>query len=134
MQSVQLNISATRGDNKCLVDEFNCTKGGCIPKSWKCDGQSDCEDGSDEPETCRKCRKSHSLSLFFSVFFSLSIVSFLIPAEPTCWSDRFRCANGRCISQSWICDGDDDCGDNSDEDQSLTCRKSMLLPVVLTNM
>lgn len=46
-------ISATRGENRCLVDEFNCTQGGCIPKSWKCDGQPDCEDGSDEPDTCR---------------------------------------------------------------------------------
>lgn len=55
----------------------------------------------------------------------------ILTAEPTCWSDRFRCANGRCISQSWICDGDDDCGDNSDEDQSLTCRKSMLSSLVI---
>lgn len=53
-------ISATRGENRCLVDEFNCTQGGCIPKSWKCDGQPDCEDGSDEPDTCREC-SFHSL-------------------------------------------------------------------------
>lgn len=54
-------ILATRGEKTCLVDEFNCTQGGCIPKSWKCDGQPDCEDGSDEPDTCRECSVSFIL-------------------------------------------------------------------------
>lgn len=64
-------ISATRGENRCLVDEFNCTQGGCIPKSWKCDGQPDCEDGSDEPDTCREC-SFHSLHFVSDFVFDIT--------------------------------------------------------------
>ena len=33
-----------------------------------------------------------------------------------CYFDQFTCDNGRCVSESWKCDGDNDCGDNSDEE------------------
>lgn len=40
----------------CGVDEFRCKDSGrCIPARWKCDGEDDCGDASDEPkEECGK--------------------------------------------------------------------------------
>ncbi|XP_044762088.1 low-density lipoprotein receptor-related protein 2 [Coccinella septempunctata] len=74
----------------CTAGQWQC-KGAdekCIPWFWKCDGEKDCRDGSDEPESCpaRQCR-----------------------------SGTFQCQNGFCTASSTICDGTDDCGDGSDE-------------------
>ncbi|ERL86348.1 hypothetical protein D910_03756 [Dendroctonus ponderosae] len=83
-------------DHKTCI--ANCTEGQwqckgsdekCIPWFWKCDGEKDCKDGSDEPETCppRQCRNG-----------------------------TFQCKNNNCTPSATICDGTDDCGDNSDEE------------------
>ncbi|KAI5635730.1 low-density lipoprotein receptor domain class A domain-containing protein [Phthorimaea operculella] len=32
-----------------------------------------------------------------------------------CSLKQFQCANGKCIPLSWVCEGENDCGDNSDE-------------------
>jgi len=45
----------------------------------------------------------------------------LITASQLCESDKFLCKSiQRCINDDWVCDGDNDCGDWSDE---ANCRK-----------
>lgn len=40
----------------------------------------------------------------------------VIISEPVkCAWDQFQCLNRRCIRSVFYCDGDNDCGDNSDE-------------------
>ena len=43
----------------------------------------------------------------------------MFAAPKNCSDIEFKCKNDRCIRHRWRCDGDDDCGDGSDED----CRK-----------
>lgn len=38
------------------------------------------------------------------------------------FSDLFQCRNLDCLKKEFVCDGDDDCGDGSDEDE--TCGES----------
>lgn len=40
--------------------------------------------------------------------------------QHTCPADRFKCQNNRCIPLRWLCDGDNDCGNDEDESNS-TC-------------
>ncbi|CAB1328019.1 unnamed protein product, partial [Coregonus sp. 'balchen'] len=105
-----LTCSSTLGDSgdhgepqRCRNEEFQCRNQRCIQASWKCDGDHDCLDGSDEePYIC--CR-SYSAS------------------------DQFKCLNNRCIPKRWLCDGTNDCGNNEDE-SNFTC-SGMLLSALL---
>ena len=35
--------------------------------------------------------------------------------QPRCTVHEFRCGNGKCVDNQRKCDGNDDCGDSSDE-------------------
>ena len=51
------------------------------------------------------------------------------PLAANCDSSHFQCINKRCIHAYLLCDGSDDCGDNSDE--SLGCNG--MYPIRLRN-
>ena len=38
----------------CSKDEFSCADGGCVSWALTCNGEKDCEDGTDEPLFCKK--------------------------------------------------------------------------------
>ncbi|XP_046384462.1 sortilin-related receptor-like isoform X2 [Ischnura elegans] len=50
------------------------------------------------------------------------------PASHACDHAYFKCANGLCVPRLWMCDGDNDCGDNSDEAgcHQITCPSNQI--------
>lgn len=55
----------------------------------------------------------------WKLVFSLAIVCLFLSqfnsVDAQCPQSKFQCANGRCIPSNWMCDAENDCGDNSDE-------------------
>ncbi|CAH0562071.1 unnamed protein product [Brassicogethes aeneus] len=87
-------------DATCPPTQFKCENNmQCIPLLFICDGENDCEDGSDE--NLEKC-----------------------PKNVTCAKNEFKCATGRCIPGHWQCDNDKDCSDGSDEEETI-CQKKV---------
>ncbi|XP_053339071.1 basement membrane-specific heparan sulfate proteoglycan core protein isoform X5 [Clarias gariepinus] len=93
----------------CSSDEFSCRSGACIPQHYVCDNRPDCPDMSDEIN----CEKPVTLPPIQIPFTTSEIKT---PARPgPCRSDQSTCQNGQCISRDYLCDGESDCSDGSDE-------------------
>ena len=45
----------------------------------------------------------------------MNIWTLLSTARSECEPNEMKCNNGVCIMRIWKCDGDNDCGDGSDE-------------------
>uniref|UniRef100_A0A8C9YCU5 SCO-spondin n=1 Tax=Sander lucioperca TaxID=283035 RepID=A0A8C9YCU5_SANLU len=72
----------------CRSYEFSCATGWqCVPKAWRCDGETDCMDGSDEHECNAPCG----------------------PGQVPCLS------GDQCVDYHQLCDGTPHCRDASDE-------------------
>ena len=52
--------------------------------------------------------------IFVYRMFQIILIQ-LICLEYACKSDEFRCTNHKCVHKTLKCNGQNDCGDNSDE-------------------
>uniref|UniRef100_A0A8C4Z868 Low-density lipoprotein receptor-related protein 8-like n=1 Tax=Gadus morhua TaxID=8049 RepID=A0A8C4Z868_GADMO len=112
----------------CTAGEFRCANGECVRLAWKCDGDPDCKDKSDELDcpllTCRpdefqcgdgscihgtkQCNKVHDCP-------DHSDESGCVNATRCEGPLKFLCKNGECIDSSKVCDSVKNCKDRSDE-------------------
>lgn len=85
----------------CEKGYFRCkNKIKCIDVGFVCDGDQDCDDGSDEQYgTDGPCVRNDKL--------------------PCDLEHNFRCDRDRCINREMVCDGIKHCHDNSDESTAL---------------
>jgi len=82
---------------------FRCSDGYCLSMSGRCNGVSQCGDGSDE----QGCDAPYSGAAYLAV-------SDVCPANFN--SDVFfPCGDGRCIEKLGLCNGIDNCGNGVDE-------------------
>ncbi|KAG7487905.1 hypothetical protein MATL_G00028470 [Megalops atlanticus] len=116
----------------CEKSQFSCASGRCIPCIWECDGDRDCDDGSDEAHCWERmcsgfvCEDGSCIAQSALCDGTADCSDGSDELEDTCGvtkckRDEFACGNGRCVSLSFRCDGRDDCEDGSDEDTCQNC-------------
>lgn len=85
------------GQSSCQSDEFLCGNGKCLPRSWKCNGQDECGDATDERGCSPPPTESHP--------------GLCSPGSLPCTQAQTT----RCLPATFRCNGARDCPDGSDE-------------------
>ncbi|XP_067672504.1 uncharacterized protein [Haliotis asinina] len=73
---------------------------------WKND-QPNSEEG--------KCAYVEKMDRYYWSFGPCEMKLSYVCQRPACPSGSYHCTSGRCLNQNLVCDGEDDCGDASDE-------------------
>ncbi|XP_056242096.1 basement membrane-specific heparan sulfate proteoglycan core protein isoform X12 [Seriola aureovittata] len=102
----------------CMPDEHRCGDGTCILMEYLCDNRPDCRDMSDETN----CDVRPPIPPVFTTPPTTTTTTTTTkkiprPAGPPgpCRADQATCQSGECIPRDYICDGERDCSDGSDE-------------------
>ena len=121
-------------EKQCNENEFKCGNHACIDKSLVCDGHRDCNDNKDEKD-CTVVAKCGAGQIPYCADGHCIYEADLCDGHMDCdhGEDEKNCTNKRnpcsehesycgsnvtlCIPNVWICDGENDCGDWSDENK-----------------
>nr|XP_026693653.1 sortilin-related receptor-like isoform X3 [Ciona intestinalis] len=96
------------------ADEFDCGENICILRSKLCDGNFDCPDSNDE-DGCPTTTAPNTTTAATTAQSTTTEADY-----GGCGEDEFECGTGVCIEVGIRCDGRDDCGDFSDEENCPT--------------